>query len=143
MIPRSVTRKRTTRLGPCGADAGRTPLAGCRRRPATWLHGGARGHKRTASGQGQSRVGAAFVVAIGKPADLGAGRIEEPDRLLRVWSLLQATSEQLDWAAVPPEGVPGLQRQFLVIRRELLNPSQAAASSAGALRKRGTCAYVG
>jgi hypothetical protein len=39
------------RPGPCDTDAGRTPLAGCGRRPAPWLHGGARGRTRTASGR--------------------------------------------------------------------------------------------
>ena len=54
-----------------------------------------------------------FVVIVGERADGGSGfRIEEPDRLLRVWSLLQATSEQLDSATLPPEGIPGLQRQL-------------------------------
>jgi len=90
-----------------------------------------------------------FVVIVGKPAGAGpADRIEEPDRLLRAWSLLEATYEQLDWAALPREGVPRLQRQFLAIRRELeravsppltaelrrILPSPDAASSIGALR---------
>ena len=90
-----------------------------------------------------------FVVIVGKPADVGsADRIEEPDRLLRAWSLLEATYEQMDWAALPPDGVPRLQRQFLAIRRELeravspplaaelrrILPSRDAAPSADALR---------
>ena len=61
-----------------------------------------------------------FVVIVGEPADAGSAlRIEEPDRLLRIWLLLQATSEQLDSATLPPEGIPGLQRQLQAIRREL------------------------
>lgn len=61
-----------------------------------------------------------FVVIVGEPADAGSAlRIEEPDRLLRIWLLLQATSEQLDSATLPPEGIPGLQRQLRAIRREL------------------------
>jgi hypothetical protein len=90
-----------------------------------------------------------FVVIVGKPAGAGsADRIEEPDRLLRAWSLLEATCEQLDWAALPPEGMPRLQRQSLAIRRELeravspplaaelrrILPSRDAAPSADALR---------
>jgi hypothetical protein len=39
--------------------------------------------------------------------------------LLRVWSLLQATHEQLDRYALPPEELPLLQRQLQSIRREL------------------------
>ena len=90
-----------------------------------------------------------FVVIVGEPADGGsASRIEEPDRLLRVWALLQATSEQLDAATLPPEGIPGLQRQIQVIHSELeravspplaaelrrILPSHDAIPSAGALR---------
>jgi hypothetical protein len=90
-----------------------------------------------------------FIVIVGKPAGEGsADRIEEPDRLLRVWSLLEATYEQMNWAALPPEGVPRLQRQVQAIRRELeraVSPSLAAelrrilpsgntAPSVGALR---------
>ena len=61
-----------------------------------------------------------FAVIVGKPArDGSACRVEDPGRLLRVWSLLQATSEQLDRAALPPEGTPGLQRQLRAIRHEL------------------------
>jgi len=90
-----------------------------------------------------------FVVIIGRPADDGSAcRIEEPDQLLRVWSLLQATYEQLDWAALPPKAVAGLQRQLQAIRAELertVSPPLAAelrrilpprdeAPSVGALR---------
>jgi hypothetical protein len=91
-----------------------------------------------------------FVVIVGEPADGGSAfRIEDPARLLRVWSLLRATLEQLEAAALPPEGMPGLQRQLQVIRRELeravspplaaefrriLPPPRDAAPSAGALR---------
>ena len=63
-------------------------------------------------------------------------------------SLLQATSEQIDRAALPPEGMPALQRQLQAIRRELeqtvspplaaelqrIVPPQEEAPSAGALR---------
>ena len=90
-----------------------------------------------------------FVVVVSEPADGGAAfRVEEPERLLRVWSLLQATYEQVDSAALPPEGMPGLQRQLQTIRSELeravspplaaelqrLLPSHDAVPSAGALR---------
>jgi len=90
-----------------------------------------------------------FVVVVGESAIGGsASRIEEPDRLLRVWALLQATSEQLDGATLPPEGIPGLQRQLRAIHSELeravspplaaelrrILPSHDAIPSAGALR---------
>jgi hypothetical protein len=61
-----------------------------------------------------------FVVIVGERADGGSAfRVEEPGRLLRVWSLLRATSEQLDRTTLPPEEVPGLQRQLQAIRGEL------------------------
>jgi len=94
-------------------------------------------------------VPARFAVIIGKAVgDGSACRIEAPERLLRVWSLLQATYEQSDWAALPPGSVPALQRQLQAIRRELekavspplaaelrrILPPQDAAPSVGALR---------
>ena len=90
-----------------------------------------------------------FVVIVGESADGGSAfRIEEPDRLLRVWSLLQATGEQLDGAALPLEGIPGVQRQLEAIHSELertvfpslaaelrrILPTHDAIPSAGALR---------
>jgi Protein of unknown function (DUF2587) len=94
-------------------------------------------------------VPARFAVILGKPAaDGSACRIEAPDRLLRVSSLLRATYGQLDWAALPPESLPALQRQLQTVRRELeqaispplaaelrrILPPQDAAPSVGALR---------
>jgi hypothetical protein len=59
-------------------------------------------------------------VVVGEPADDGSAcRIEDPTRLLRVWLLLQAALEQLGGTTLPPEGMPGLQRQLQAIRREL------------------------
>jgi hypothetical protein len=90
-----------------------------------------------------------FAVIVGKPADDGSAcRVEKPDQLLRVWSLLQATYEQLDWAALPPNRVAGLQRQLQAIRAELegavssplaaellrILPPRDEAPSTGALR---------
>jgi Protein of unknown function (DUF2587) len=90
-----------------------------------------------------------LVVIVDKRGGGGSAfRIEEPDRLLRVWSLLQATSENLDSATLPPEGIPGVQRQLQTIRGELeravspplaaelrrVLPSHDAVPSAGALR---------
>jgi Bacterial proteasome activator len=62
-----------------------------------------------------------FAVVVGEPAGDSACRIEAPGRLLRVWSLLQATHDQIEHAALPPEGMPRLQRQLQAIRRELEN----------------------
>ena len=90
-----------------------------------------------------------FVVIVGDPAHGGSAfRIENPALLLRVWSLLRATREQLDSATLPPGGSPGLQRQLRSIRRELelavspslvaelrrILPSHDSTPSAGTLR---------
>ena len=89
-----------------------------------------------------------FAVIVGEGGGGSAWRIEEPGRLLRLQSLLKATYEQIDRAALPPEGMPKLQRQIQAIRRELENtvspplaaelrrilPSRDEAPSAGALR---------
>jgi hypothetical protein len=103
-----------------GAAAGRHP--GCMEKPEA-----ARGRQ---AGDDIAAPARRFTVLVGKPAGQGSDdRIEEPDRLLRVWSLLEATYEQTDWAALPPGGVPGLQRQVQAIRRELeraVSPSLAA-----------------
>lgn len=89
-----------------------------------------------------------FVVIVGEPAVGGSAfRIEDPATLLRVWSLLRATLEQLEGATWPPEEMTGLQRQLQVIRREVeravsaplaaelrrILPPLDAAPSAGAL----------
>ncbi len=90
-----------------------------------------------------------FAVVVGGSAGHGSAcRIEAPGRLLRVRSLLYRTYEQIDRVGLPPEGMPGLQRQLHAIRRELedtvspplaaelrrILPSQDEAPSAGALR---------
>jgi hypothetical protein len=109
--------------------------------------------REAASGRQAERAVAApvrrFAVILGEGAgDNSACRIEAPGRLLRLRSLLNATHEQIDRAALPPEGVPKLQRQLRAIRRELENtvspplaaelrrilPPQDEAPSAGALR---------
>jgi hypothetical protein len=86
----------------------------------------ASGHRAGSDGAAPARR---FAVVVGEPAGDSACRIEEPGRLLRVWSLLQATHEQIDHAALPPGGMPGLQRQLQAIRREIesvVSPSLAA-----------------
>jgi Protein of unknown function (DUF2587) len=61
-----------------------------------------------------------LVIIVGGPADGGSAfRIEDPARLLRLWSLLQATLEQLEGTTLSPERMPGLRRQLQAIRREL------------------------
>jgi hypothetical protein len=61
-----------------------------------------------------------FFVMVSEPADGDpAFRVEEPAHPLRLWSMLRATSEQVDRANLPPEGIPALQRQLQAIRGEL------------------------
>ncbi|HLK73557.1 MAG TPA: proteasome activator [Streptosporangiaceae bacterium] len=90
-----------------------------------------------------------LVVIVGESADGGSAyRVEDPARLLRVSLMLQATLEQLEGITLPREGMPGLQRQLHMIRREFertvsppvaaelarILPPRDAAPSAGALR---------
>jgi len=105
------------------------------------------GHASGRQADGAAASAREFAVTIGGPAG-SARRIEEPGRLLRVRSVLQATYEQIDRAALAPEGMPRLQRQLQELRRELestVSPALAAelrrllpprdeAPSAGALR---------
>jgi len=81
------------------------------------------GRSITASGKqaedDKDRPTRQFAVVVGESAGGAACRIEAPERLLRVWSLLQATHEQIDHGALPPEDLPRLQRQLQAIRREL------------------------
>jgi hypothetical protein len=103
---------------------------------------------RPGNDKGVARVGR-FVVIVGETADGGAAsRIEDPARLLRLWSLLRAMLEQLETSAPPPEETPGLQRQLQAIRSEVeravsaplaaelrqILPPRDAALSTGALR---------
>lgn len=70
-----------------------------------------------------------FAVLLSQPADGSAYRVDAPSRLLRVWSLLQATHAQIDHANLPAEDLPRLHRQLRAIRRELertVSPSLAA-----------------
>jgi hypothetical protein len=63
-----------------------------------------------------------LVIVVGDAADgRGACRIDAPGRLLRVWSLLQAMTEEIRHTAPPAQAAPRLQRELRVIRRELEN----------------------
>lgn len=75
------------------------------------------------SGQPEDNEAAApvqrFVVIVGEPADGGSAfRVEDPDRLLRVWAMLEAMLGQLEGATLPPDVMPALQRQLQLIRHE-------------------------
>ena len=90
-----------------------------------------------ASGQqaenGAAAPGLRFAVIVDRPAGGSARRVEAPGRLLRVWSLLEATREQIDHAVLPPEGMPRLQRQLQEIRSEL--ESSVSSALAAELRR--------
>ena len=60
------------------------------------------------------------VVVFGGPAGASdACRVEEPDRLLRVWGMLSAASEELHKVELPPEAMARLQRQLKTATAEL------------------------
>jgi proteasome activator-like protein len=59
-------------------------------------------------------------VVLGSPTGAqGACRVEEPDRLLRVWGMLSAASEELHKVKLPPEAVARLQGQLKTAIAEL------------------------
>jgi hypothetical protein len=103
---------------------------------------------RTGDGEAVTPV-PRFVIIVGEGADGGSAfRIEHPAELLRLWAMLQAMFEQLGDTALPPDGMPGLQRQLQAIRGEIeqavsaplaaelrrILPPRDAAPSAGAVR---------
>jgi hypothetical protein len=59
------------------------------------------------------------VVLSGPAGSASACRVEEPDRLLRVWGALSAASDELHKVKLPPEAVPRLQRQLKAAVAEL------------------------
>jgi proteasome activator-like protein len=60
------------------------------------------------------------VVVLGGPAGSPcACRVEEPDRLLRVWGMLSAGSEELHKVTLPPRAVARLQEQLKTATAEL------------------------
>jgi proteasome activator-like protein len=77
--------------------------------------------------------GLRFAVNVGRPADGSARRVEAPARLVRVWSLLEATLEEIGQAPLPPEAMSRLQRQLQEIRREL--ETTVSPELAGELRR--------
>ena len=59
-------------------------------------------------------------VVLGGPAgSVSACRVEEPDRLLRVWRMLNAASDELHKVELQPGAVPRLQRQLKAAIAEL------------------------
>jgi hypothetical protein len=91
----------------------------------------------TASGQqadnDAAEPGLRFAVNVGRAAGGSARRVEAPARMVRVWSLLEATLEEIDDVSLPPEAMSRLQRQLQEIRRELENTVSPAL--AGELRR--------
>jgi hypothetical protein len=70
-----------------------------------------------------------LAVVLGGPArSPRAYRVEAPGRLLRVWALLSAGSEELHQVQLPPAALPRLQRQLRAATTELqrsLSPALA------------------
>ena len=70
------------------------------------------------------------VVVLRRPSgDRGEDRVEAPDRVLRLWAMLNTANEDLHLAAVPPESVPHLQHVLEDVNTELersVSPSLAA-----------------
>jgi len=69
------------------------------------------------------------VVVLRRPSgDRGEDRVEAPDRVLRLWAMLNAANEDLHLAVVPPESIPHLQHVLEDVNAELersVSPSLA------------------
>ena len=83
-------------------------------------------------------------------SDTASGQQAGNGRLLRVWSLLEATREQIDHAALPPEGMSGCSGSFRKFAANLktryprlrrIAPSLDEASSAARAADRVRSAY--
>jgi hypothetical protein len=61
-----------------------------------------------------------LAVTIDGSADAGrGGRVDAPDRVLRIWALLNSARDELGHANLPPAAVARLHRQFDVLTAEL------------------------
>lgn len=73
-------------------------------------------------------VSRVVVVLRRSSGDRGEDRVEAPDRVLRLWAMLNAANEDLHRAAVPPESVRHLQQVLEGVNAELersVSPSLA------------------
>ncbi len=60
------------------------------------------------------------VVLLGRPTRARrACRVEAPDRVLRMWSLLNAADEELHQVTLPPEAAPRLRHLLEAVRADL------------------------
>jgi len=82
------------------------------------------------TGEAAKVPGPRVVVVLRRSSgDRGEDRVEAPDRVLRLWAMLNAANEDLHLAAVPPESVPHLQHVLEDVNTELersVSPSLAA-----------------
>jgi len=61
-----------------------------------------------------------LVVVLGRSVDSGRiCRVDEPGRVLRIWSLLNDVDNELHQVSLPPSAAPRLQRQLDALTGEL------------------------
>jgi hypothetical protein len=81
------------------------------------------GADRAGSGKepdGQAVMPPRLAVVLGRPAGSGrVCRVEAPDRVLRIWALLNDADTELHQVSLPPRAAPRLQRQVDALIREL------------------------
>ena len=81
------------------------------------------------AGEAAKVPGPRLVVGLRRSSgERGEDRVEAPDRVLRLWAMLNAANEDLHLAAVPPELVPRLQHVLEDVNAELersVSPSLA------------------
>jgi hypothetical protein len=81
------------------------------------------GADRAGSGEqpgGEAGARPRLVVVLGRSADSGGiCRVDEPGRVLRIWSLLNDADNELHQVSLPPAVAPRLQRQLDALTGEL------------------------
>jgi hypothetical protein len=69
---------------------------------------------------GQAVTPPRLTVMLGRSADSGRiCRVEAPDRVLRIWALLNDADHELHQVSLPPAAAPRLQRQLDALTGEL------------------------
>jgi len=82
-----------------------------------------------------------LAVVLGRPTDASRiCRVDEPDRVLRIWSLLNDTDNELHQVSLLPAAAPRLQRQLDALTGAQLSGCQLDAGQDAGRLDQGFCA---
>ena len=76
------------------------------------------GNDRSAGRSAESQPRVAVIIG-GQPGQIGECRVDDPGRLLRAWSLLNASDQELHQVSLPPGATSRLGRQLHAVAAEL------------------------